>query len=127
MARQAPGRCPICGEKLYITKLSCKNCHTKLEGDFEPCRFCALNSEQKSFLEVFIKSRGNIKEVERELGISYPTVRSRLDNVLEAMGYRVDDTPVREDVAGRRKEILDALAKGEISSDDAVKLIRALS
>lgn len=127
MARQAPGRCPICGEKLYITKLSCKNCHTKLEGDFEPCRFCALNSEQKSFLEVFIKSRGNIKEVERELGISYPTVRSRLDNVLEAMGYRVDDTPIREDVAGRRKEILDALAKGEISSDDAVKLIRALS
>ena len=127
MARQAPGRCPICGEKLYITKLSCKNCHTKLEGDFEPCRFCALNSEQKAFLEVFIKSRGNIKEVERELGISYPTVRSRLDNVLEAMGYRVDDTPVREDVAVRRKEILDALAKGEISSDDAVKLIRALS
>lgn len=127
MARQAPGRCPICGEKLYITGLSCKNCHTKIEGDFEPCRFCALNTEQKAFLEVFIKSRGNIKEVERELGISYPTVRSRLDNVLEAMGYRVDDAATREDTSSRRKEILDALARGEISSDEAVKLIRAIS
>ena len=127
MERQAPGLCPICNHKLHVTKLACHHCHTKLEGEFEPCKFCSLNSEQKAFLEVFIKSRGNIKEVERELGISYPTVRSRLDNVLEAMGYRLDEPALSADVSSRRREILDALAKGDISSDDAVKLIRALS
>ncbi|MDP3486409.1 MAG: DUF2089 family protein, partial [Bacillota bacterium] len=65
--------------------------------------------------------------VERELGISYPTVRSRLDNVLEAMGYRVDEATEREDLASKRREILDALSKGEIKSDDAVKLLRSLT
>lgn len=127
MRKQSPGLCPICGEKLHVTKLSCHRCQTTLEGNFEPCRFCSLTTEQKAFLEVFVKSRGNIKEVERELGISYPTVRSRLDNVLEAMGYRVDDPAEREDVAAKRREILDALARGEISSDDAVKLLRSIS
>lgn len=127
MRKQSPGLCPICGEKLHVTKLACHRCQTTLEGNFEPCRFCGLTNEQKAFLEVFIKSRGNIKEVERELGISYPTVRSRLDNVLEAMGYRVDEAEDREEVASKRREILDALARGEISSDDAVKLLRALS
>ena len=129
MRKQAPGLCPICGEKFHITKLTCHRCQTKLEGDFEPCRFCALSTEQKAFLEVFVKSRGNIKEVERELGISYPTVRSRLENVLEAMGYSVEEAAprAREDVTEKRREILDALSRGEISSDDAVKLMKALS
>ena len=127
MNKQAPGLCPVCGEKFHVSKLTCHRCQTTLSGDFEPCRFCSLNAEQKAFLEVFVKSRGNIKEVERELGISYPTVRSRLENVLEAMGYRVEDNSPREDVAGRRREILEALSRGEISSDDAVKLMKALS
>ena len=127
MRKQSPGLCPICNEKLHVTKLTCHRCETTLEGNFEPCRFCALTTDQKAFLEVFVKSRGNIKEVERELGISYPTVRSRLDNVLEAMGYKVDEAIEREDLASKRREILDALAKGEITSDDAVKLLRSLS
>lgn len=127
MRKQAPGLCPICGEKLHVTKLHCHRCSTSIEGDFEPCRFCSLTNEQKAFLEVFVKSRGNIKEVERELGISYPTVRSRLDNVLEAMGFKVDEGLDREEIASKRKEILDALARGDISSDDAVKLLRSLS
>lgn len=68
---------------------------------------------------MFLTSRGNIKEVERLLGISYPTVRSRLDAIIEALGYRVE----REEDQ-RRKEILEAVNKGEISSEEAVRLLR---
>jgi len=127
MRKQAPGLCPVCGEKFHVAKLHCHRCATSLTGDFEPCRFCALTNEQKTFLEVFVKSRGNIKEVERELGISYPTVRSRLDNVLDALGFRVDEATERVDLPERRKEILDALSRGDVSADEAVKLLRALT
>lgn len=125
MAHPVPGLCPVCNEKLSVSKLTCHHCETTIEGNFESCRFCGLTSEQKHFVEVFLKSRGNIKEVERELGISYPTVRGRLDNVLEAMGYRVDQED-RVEVGRQRREILEQLAKGEIAADDAVKLLKAL-
>lgn len=104
---------------MAVTKLHCPSCHTSIEGDFEPCRFCRLSAEQRQFIEVFLTSRGNIKEVERLLGISYPTVRSRLDNVLEALGYRVE-----RDQDQRRKEIIEALNKGEITSQEAIKLLQ---
>ncbi|HPQ02950.1 MAG TPA: DUF2089 domain-containing protein, partial [Bacillota bacterium] len=81
-----------------------------------------LSSEQKNFIEVFIKNRGNIKEVEKDLGISYPTVRNRLDAVIAALGYAVDDS--EDDVATRRKEIIESLAKGEITADDAVRQLK---
>ncbi|MGI6357982.1 MAG: DUF2089 domain-containing protein [Bacillota bacterium] len=126
MSHPYPGLCPVCGHKLAVSKLTCHHCDTTIEGDFESCRFCGLNSEQKHFVEVFLRSRGNIKEVERELGISYPTVRSRLDNVLEAMGFRVDEAE-RAEVASRRRQVLDQVSKGEISAEDAVKLLKALS
>ncbi|NLW17475.1 MAG: DUF2089 domain-containing protein, partial [Firmicutes bacterium] len=84
-----------------------------------------LTPEQKHFVEVFLKSRGNIKEVERELGISYPTVRGRLDNVLEAMGYRVEQEDQAE-VSRQRRHILEQLANGEIGADEAVKLLKNL-
>ncbi|MBS3938628.1 MAG: DUF2089 domain-containing protein [Peptococcaceae bacterium] len=127
MRKQAPGLCPVCGEKFHVAKLDCHRCKSSLSGDFEPCRFCALTNEHKSFLEVFIKSRGNIKDVERELGISYPTVRSRLDNVLVALGFRVDATDERADLPQKRKDILESLSRGELSADEAVKLLRSLS
>lgn len=127
MSHPVPGICPVCGHKLGVTKLTCHHCQTTIEGDFESCRFCGLTAEQKSFVEVFLRSRGNIKEVERELGISYPTVRSRLDNVLEALGYRVEQQTERAEAAGRRKEVLDQLSRGDISAEDAVKLLKALN
>jgi hypothetical protein len=93
-----------------------------IEGRFDTCKFCQLSSEQKNFVEVFIKNRGNIKEVEKDLGISYPTVRNRLDAVIAALGYAVDDS--EDDVATRRKEIIESLAKGEITADDAVRQLK---
>ncbi len=126
MARRMLGRCPVCNGKLDVVRMNCPSCNTSIEGRFEICKFCQLNPEQKEFIEVFIKCRGNIKEVERELGISYPTVRGRLDAVIEALGYRVEERGGEEPTANRRKEILEALAKGEISSEDAVKQLKQL-
>lgn len=127
MRRRALGRCPVCGEALDVTKLSCPRCETSIEGRFETCKFCQLSNEQKDFVEIFIKSRGNIKEVERELGVSYPTVRGRLDAIIQALGYPVEREREKEDeaqTAARRKVILDSLAKGEIPADEAVKLLK---
>src|SRR5207244_7333237 len=79
-------RCPICSESLRVTRLECESCGTRLEGSFVLGRFHQLTAEQLEFLETFIKARGNFKDVERELGMSYPTVRSRLDAMIRALG-----------------------------------------
>lgn len=85
-----------------------------------------MTDEQRDFVATFIKCRGNIKEVERELGISYPTVRGRLDAVIEALGFPLErDREDEAQIAGRRKEILDSLAKGELSADEAVKILKS--
>ncbi len=124
-----PGRCPVCDEELLVTRLRCTRCETAIEGRFELGRWARLSPEQLEFVAVFLKARGNIKEVERELGISYPTVRGRLDAVLETLGYRVDPRSKEEVARGkqaRRKEILDALNRGEITSEEAIKQLKSL-
>lgn len=122
--RKIVGRCPACGSELEVTRLQCFNCDTAIEGRFETCKFCLLTRDQKDFVEIFLRSRGNIKEVERELGISYPTVRSRLDHVIRALGYDVEET--EEDLRSdeRRKEILSRLNRGEINPEEAVRLLK---
>lgn len=125
--RRMPSRCPVCSEEMTVTRLRCMHCDTAIEGTFEVNRFARLSREHLVFVEVFLKARGNIKEVERELGISYPTVRGRLDAVLEALGYRVDPAAAEEVTRGkqhRRKEILDALNRGELTSEDAVRQLK---
>lgn len=112
--------CPVCSGKMDVTKMHCKTCNTTLEGKFSPCKFCQLTTEQREFIEVFLAARGNIKEVERLLGISYPTVRSRLDAVIEALGYRVE----RDENNNHRKDILKALDDGEITADEAIRLLK---
>lgn len=127
MKYKVPGICPVCGHELSVTRLSCTFCPTKLEGDFTSCKFCQLPNEQREFIEVFIKCRGNIKDVEKELGISYPTVRNRLDSAIEALGYRVekDDSEVNDEKK-QRQEILDALERGEISPPEAAKQLKRI-
>jgi hypothetical protein len=117
------GRCPICASPLKVVRLECGSCGTRLEGSFSLGRFQALSAEQLEFLEVFIRARGNFKDVERELGLSYPTVRSRLDAVIRALGYQSEVEPDREAEAERRKEILRQLAEGKIGADDAATLL----
>lgn len=120
MSNDVLGYCPVCSSKLKISKLSCNNCHTSIEGDFHLDKFSYLTKEEKYFIEIFIKNRGNIKEIEKDLGISYPTVRRNLDNVIKALGY--DSPAVEEEVD--KKAILERLSKGEISSEEALKLLK---
>ena len=128
MRYKAPGQCPVCNHELIVTKLSCTNCATKLEGEFASCKFCRLPAEQRDFIEVFIKCRGNIKDVEKELGISYPTVRNRLDAAIEALGYRVErDAGELAEEKEERQAILDALERGEITPQEAAKQLKKLA
>jgi hypothetical protein len=109
-----------------VTRLHCSTCDTSLEGRFETCRFCQLSDEMRDFVEIFIKSRGNIKEVERALGVSYPTVRGRLDAVIKSLGYSVESPAAEEDRGERRREILEMLSKGEIGAQEAANRLRQI-
>lgn len=113
-------QCPICSKKLKVNKLKCTTCNTVIENEFKLSRFDYLNKEQMQFVETFIRCRGSIKEVEKELGISYPTVRSKLDEVIESLGYSVKETKIKQD----NNNILDALEKGEISPDEAINKLK---
>jgi hypothetical protein len=119
------GTCPVCGEPLTITRLHCRACDTSIEGRFYAGRLAQLAPQQLEFVETFLLCEGKIKAVEERLGISYPTVRARLREVIEAMGFEPAeddrDRPLSED---DRKRILDDLAAGRISSEEAILILR---
>lgn len=122
VAHQAPTRCPVCTEPLHIVRLECERCATALEGHFTLGRLQRLSREQWQFVEVFVKCRGKIKDVEEQLGLSYPTVVARLNDVVRAMGY---ETPAEDDAAdARRQEVLNDLAAGRISAAEAAQRLR---
>jgi hypothetical protein len=116
-------QCPICQDDLIVTRLHCRNCDTTLEGYFELGRLSQLTPEQLSFVETFIRCEGKITRVEQELGISYPTVRSRLHDVIRALGYEVgeEEPSISEE---KRREILEDLGQGRVTSEEAIKLLR---
>jgi hypothetical protein len=122
--RRLIGKCPVCGERMHVTRLACDSCGSALEGRFEVCRFCQLTPEQQQFVEVFITSRGNIREMERILGVSYPTVRGRLDAIIEALGYAVERERDEAAEAQKRRSILEMLDRGELTVQDAIKRMR---
>ncbi len=113
--RQPPRDCPVCGEHLLLTRLSCEFCGTELSGAFAGCEFCSLGAEDRDLLRVFLASRGNMKELERHLGVSYPTARARFDAVLGRLGIE------RPAAAPDRDAVLDALAQGEIDVEEALR------
>ena len=131
-----PGICPVCGDHLAATRLHCGRCATTLEGLFTLGRFHYLSREQQQFIGIFIKCRGKIKDVEQELGISYPTVVRMLDEVVAALG--LDETEEIPDAAPipstpepppaisfeQRRTILDDLSQGRISSAEALRLLQ---
>ena len=153
---RAPHKCPICSQKLTITEVTCASCGTRMQGRFDGCRFCSLSPEEAGFLLTFIRNRGSIKDVERELGVSYPTVRAALDNLIAALDRRdaveapeevaVDaavsvDAPVQEPAdavvlprevkdsekkAKARRKILDRLARHEITAEEAAAQLKKL-
>ena len=114
--------CPVCGSELRVKVLACPSCRTKIEGDFSPpeSKLFSLSREDLEFVEMFVQSRGSIKEMEKALGVSYPTVRGMLDSVIGKLGYAVD----RGVAPDKRREILDRLDKGELSVGEATKLLK---
>jgi hypothetical protein len=119
----APRDCPVCGERLALTRLSCQDCGTELSGVFGACDFCALGEEDRDVLRVFLSSRGNMKDVERHLGVSYPTARSRFDALLGRLGLAPAPEPVPQPSRADRLEVLEKLARGEVDVDAASDLI----
>src|SRR5690625_1498650 len=107
-------QCPICEHALHVTKLQCSRCETTIENEFSLSKFATLSKEQLHFVEVFLISRGNIKEVEKTLNISYPTVRSKLNEVIERLGYEAE-----EHVVDRRKTVIASLESGQITAEEA--------
>lgn len=117
------GQCPICQDDLIVTRLHCRSCDTTLEGHFELGLLHQLTPEQLSFVETFIRCEGKITRVEQELGISYPTVRSRLHDLIRALGYEVgEEEPPTDD--SQRRQILEDLAQGRVSSQEAITLLQ---
>ena len=123
-----PTHCPVCDSTLVITRLQCPACGTDVTGNFALSRLASLREPHASLLELFLRKRGNVKEMERELGLSYPTVRARLEEAFVAAGLtREEDRTVEAtDLASRRAAILDDLEKGEISAEEAASRLRDL-
>ncbi len=133
MVHDVIATCPVCTGELTITRLHCRSCGTALEGEFGAGRFGRLDREQLALLESFLRSRGNLKEMERELGISYPTVRARVDALVRSLGFgdapevpeeAEADEPQAADAVVDRREILERLARREITAEEAAAALR---
>jgi hypothetical protein len=117
--------CPVCKSELSVTRLHCASCDTVVEGRFSPGHFANLTAEQLNFIVTFVRVEGKLNRMETELGLSYPTIRNRLHDVIRAMGYE----PGKEEAApeitdDKRREVLENLNAGKISAEDAMKLLR---
>lgn len=122
-----PTRCPVCAGSLVATRLQCPACNTEVAGSFALGRLASLSEPHASLIELFLRVRGNVKEMERELGLSYPTVRARLDEALVAAGFgRGPMAGEEDDAAARRKTILDRLEGREITAAEAAEQLREL-
>jgi hypothetical protein len=124
VTNHVPLICPSCSVQMNITELTCPECQTKVQGVFRGTGMHRLNAEQLQFVEVFIRCRGNIKEVEKELKISYPTVRSRLDQIIQTMGYAATPSESEETKPKSPLEVLTALGEGSLSFDEALALLK---
>lgn len=113
-------RCPVCSHELTVARLQCDCCDTVIENSFRLSKFDYLSEEELYFVETFIRCRGNIKEVEKELGISYPTVRSKLDAVIKTLGYEAGG----DERAAKKEEVLKALENGELTAEQAIALLK---
>ena len=122
--RSAPTRCPICQSELTVARLHCSSCDTTIEGNFASGQFSNLTPEQLEFTFTFVRCEGKINRVEQELGVSYPTIRNRLNEVIRALGYEPGKDEPAEITQEKRNSILADLSAGKISAEEATRLLR---
>lgn len=118
--------CFSCGGELIIRQYECPDCGVSITGSFERNRFTKLSSDAQSFLLLFIKNRGNLREVERELDISYPTVRNRLNRIIRDLGLAVDQKWSFSEIAEESSAIVQELNDGKLTVHEAAELLNAL-
>ena len=128
-------RCPVCEAALKVTELTCLRCKTQVRSNFDTCRFCRLAPEHLAFVELFLRNEGNLSRVEKQLGLSYPTVRNKLSAALAALGFtdeaesnsaagHTEDEADDPETLQRRRNVLEALARGDIRADEAAALLK---
>ena len=123
MSYRAPSDCPVCGGELVTTRLGCHNCGSELAGEFGHCDFCALDERDTELLRVFLASRGNLREVEKHLGVSYPTARGRFTQLLVKLGLAGES---EAPPALTRDQVLTEVASGALAPSEAAVLLAEL-
>jgi hypothetical protein len=116
------GLCPVCDNRLIISELQCTDCKTKIQGEFSLSKFDYLSSEEQDFALVFLKNAGNIKQIEKELNISYPTVRKMLDSVIHNLGF--EQTTISDPLT--RTKVLEMLKDDELSFEEAEQMLKEI-
>ena len=111
---------------LHVTRLNCRNCDTTIDGHFTLGRLYQLSSEQLDFVEIFLRCEGKINRVEQEIGLSYPAVRARLNDVIRALGYEIGEVAAASNSISEetRREVLNELQSGKLSAEEALQLLR---
>lgn len=120
---RAPADCPVCGGELITTRVGCRTCGSELVGEFAHCGFCGLDDVETELLRVFLASRGNLREVEKHLGVSYPTARARFTALLIKLGLAEAE---QEAPAMTREQVLSEVASGALAPSEAAELLTHL-
>ncbi len=121
----APRICPVCQDDLTISRMDCRNCGTGIEGSYTFSGLAQLSTEQLFFVETFIRCEGKFNRMEKEFGLSYPTLRSRLHDIIRALGYTVGEAPAAPISEEERARILDRIAQGELTAEEAMSLLES--
>ena len=120
-----PSQCPICGGEVVVTRINCRNCNTRIEGRFTSRSFSQLTPKQMDFVETFVRLEGKITRMEKELNLSYPTIRKLLHDVIRGLGYEPGgEEELAELTEEERQQILNELDSGEISLEEALKKLK---
>ena len=123
---EVPAQCPHCGGPLEVREVVCHQCDTQIRSHYHLSPFDRLDPDKRRFALLFLRAAGNLREMERLLGVSYPTVRKKLDEVIEALGGPVTAADPAADGGSPRRQVLELVRQGRLSVDEAIARLRAL-
>ncbi|MEW6093414.1 MAG: DUF2089 domain-containing protein [Chloroflexota bacterium] len=121
--KTALSKCPVCEGDLTVTRLHCDTCDTTIEGRFANGAFAGLTPEQLDFIETFVRVEGKMNRMADEMGLSYPTLRNRLHEIIRALGYEPGKDETVDVPDEKRREVLEKLDSGNISAEEAMRLL----